>query len=125
MAEISTAEYRAILRRDFYTFLMRAFLELNPKADFLPNWHIEALAANLQAVHEGRLKRLIICIPPRHLKSLAASVALPAYWLGHDPTAAIINVTYGQDLSDKFARDCRTIMQAPWYQQIFGTRLVE
>jgi hypothetical protein len=102
---VSLAEYQAALRSDFYTFMLRCFTELNSSAEFLPSWHIEVMAAKLQAVREGRAKRVIINIPPRHLKSLAASIALPAWLLGHDPTAAIINVTYGQELSDKFARD--------------------
>ena len=65
------------------------------------------LAAKLQEVRDGRMRRLIINIPPRHLKSLAASIALPAWLLGNDSAKAIVNVTYGQELSDKFARDCR------------------
>jgi hypothetical protein len=80
------------------------------------------LAAKLQAVRDARMRRLIINIPPRHLKSLAASIALPAWLLGHDPTKAIINVTYGQELSDKFARDCRAIMTADWYRALLTTR---
>jgi hypothetical protein len=71
----------------------------------------------------GRIRRLIVNIPPRHLKSLAASIALPAWLLGHDPALAIINVTYGQELSDKFARDCRGIMMAQWFRRLFATRL--
>ena len=71
----------------------------------------------------SRVNRLVVCIPPRHLKSLAASIALSAWWLGHDPARAIINVTYGQDLSDKFARDCRAIMMSSWYQKLYPTRL--
>jgi predicted phage terminase large subunit-like protein len=120
---VSLAEYQAALRSDFYTFMLRCFTELNSSAEFLPSWHIEVMAAKLQAVREGRAKRVIINIPPRHLKSLAASIALPAWLLGHDPTAAIINVTYGQELSDKFARDCRAIMTASWYRLLFPTRL--
>jgi hypothetical protein len=124
MIAISPAEYHALLRADFYSFMLCCFTELNPRARFLPNWHIEVLAAKLQAAREGRIKRLIVCIPPRHLKSLAASIALPAWWLGQDPAAALINVTYGQELSDKFARDCRTIMMSPWYRALFPARLV-
>lgn len=120
---VSTAEYRAALREDFYSFLVRCFVDLNSTAAFLPNWHIEALAAKLSEVRNGKTRRLIINIPPRHLKSLAASIALPAWLLGHDPTLAIINVTYGQELSDKFARDCRAILQSAWYQSVFATRL--
>jgi predicted phage terminase large subunit-like protein len=124
MTAISTAEYQAALRADFHSFLVRCFAELNSGASFLPSWHLEVMAARLQAVREGRIRRLIINIPPRHLKSLAASIALPAWLLGHDPALAIINVTYGQELSDKFARDCRAVMAAPWYQRLFPTRLI-
>ena len=123
MKAIHPAEYQAALRADFYSFLLRCFAELNPRSPFLANWHIEVLAAKLQAAQEGKIKRLVVCIPPRHLKSLAASIALPAWWLGHDPACAIINVTYGQDLSDKFARDCRAIMMSSWYQKLYPTRL--
>ena len=123
MTLVSQAEYQAALRVDFYSFMLRCFAELNPGAAFLPSWHIELMAAKLQAVRDRRIRRLIINIPPRHLKSLAASIALPAWLLGHHPAEAIVNVTYGQELSDKFARDCRAIMMASWYRALFPTRL--
>ena len=116
------AEYTAMLRRDFCSFTQRCFHELNPQGRFLANWHIEVLAAKLEACRQGKIRRLIINVPPRHLKSLCASIALPAWWLGHEPTAQIICVSYGQDLSDKLARDCRTIMMSKWYQGLFPTR---
>jgi predicted phage terminase large subunit-like protein len=121
---ISPEEYRAALRGDFHTFMRRCFAELNSGALFLSNWHLKVVAAKLQEVRAGRIRRLIINIPPRSLKSLKTSIAFPAWLLGHSPSAAIINVTYGQELSDKFARDCRAIMSAGWYQTIFPTRLV-
>ena len=52
-----------------------------------------------------------------------ASIAFPAWCLGHDPSAQILCVSYAQDLADKFARDGRSIMMSPWYQRIFATRL--
>src|SRR5208337_5201572 len=112
-----------IVRDDFYSFLVRCFRDLNAGAAYLPSWHIEAMAAKLARAKNGGVRRLIINIPPRHLKSLAASIALPAWLLGHDPALAIINVTYGELLSDKFARDCRAIIISPWYQSLFATRL--
>ncbi len=51
---------------------------------------------------------------PRRLKSLAVSVALPAWLLGNDPALGIVGVTYGRELSDKFTRDCWALMTAPW-----------
>jgi len=47
------------------------------------------------AVRQGRIRRLLISVPPRHLKSHLASVSFPAWCLGHDPSAQIICVTPG------------------------------
>jgi predicted phage terminase large subunit-like protein len=123
MNDLSRHELDVILRSDLGYFAERCFYELNPQAAFLTNWHIEVIAAKLAAVRVGKIRRLIINLPPRHLKSLLASIAFPAWCLGHDPSAQILCVSYGQELADKLARDCRGIMMSPWYQRIFPTRL--
>jgi hypothetical protein len=56
------------------------------------------------ALRAGKIRRLIINLPPRHLKSLMASIAFPAWCLGLDPSAQILCVSYAQDLADKLAR---------------------
>src|ERR1700732_1380120 len=123
MNDLSPRVYKEILRLDLGYFAQHCFCELNPQAAFLPNWHIEVIAAKLAAVRAGKIRRLIINLPPRHLKSLLASIAFPAWCLGHDPSTQILCVSYAQDLADKLARDCRGIMMSPWYRQIFRTRL--
>src|SRR5438874_10542708 len=123
MNDLSPREFDVILRSDLGYFAERCFAELNPQAGFLTNWHLEVIAAKLAAVRAGKIRRLIINLPPRHLKSLLASIAFPAWCLGHDPSAQILSVSYAQDLADKLARDCRSIMTSPWYRQIFRTRL--
>ncbi len=123
MNAFTRPELNALIREDFYSFLIRAFGELHAGQTYSPAWHVEVLASKLDGLRHGRTRRLILNVPPRHLKSLAASVALPAWLLGHDPTLSVVNVTYAQDLSEKFARDCRLIMTAPWYQALFRTRL--
>jgi hypothetical protein len=80
-------------------------------------------AAKLEAVRAGRIRRVIINMPPGHLKSHLASVAFPAWCLGHDPSAQILCVSYAQDLADKLSRDCRHILTSDWYRQLFATRL--
>ena len=87
------------------------------------NWHIEILAAKLMALRAGKIRRLIINMPPRYLKLLLASVAFPAWCLGHDPAAQIVCASYAQELADKLSRDCRRIMLSDWYRRIFPTRL--
>src|SRR5439155_13362423 len=73
----------------------------------------------LMACLEGRCRRLILTLPPRGLKSLFCSVALPAFALGRDPTQRVICCSYAQDLSAKHARDCRSVMESPWYREVF------
>ena len=81
------------------------------------------MAGKLAAVREGRIRRLIINLPPRHLKSHLASVCFPAWCLGHDPGARLLCVSYAQDLADKLSRDCRQILASNWYRQLFATYL--
>jgi hypothetical protein len=74
-------------------------------------------------VLDGATRRLIINLPPRHLKSLLASVAFPTWCLGRNPSAEILCVSYAQELADKLSRDCRRIVASDWYRRVFATRL--
>jgi predicted phage terminase large subunit-like protein len=123
IANLSPIEYEALLRQDLSTFAARCFDDLNPQTELAMNWHLEVIAAKLTAVRQGKIRRLIINLPPRHLKSLMASIAFPAWCLGHDPSAQVLCVSYAEALSNKLARDCRSIILSPWYRRIFPTRL--
>ena len=114
----------AILRKDLYCFVQAAFPIVSPGASFAPNWHLEAIAYHLTRVLEGEIKRLIITIPPRSLKSICGSVCFPAFVLGHDPTRKIICVSYAESLARKHANDCRAIMRSAFYNRVFpNTRI--
>jgi predicted phage terminase large subunit-like protein len=67
----------------------------------------------------GETPRLLIAVPPRHGKSVLASVALPAWLLGQDPTAKIICGSYGDQLAKDFALRTREILRSPGYRAIF------
>ena len=121
---ISKEEFEPFLRRDFVAFTEKAFHQLNPGTEYLPNWHIEVIAEALQQCFAGKLRRLAINLPPRSLKSHMTSISFPAWLLGHQPSAQIICASYAQELSDKLALDCRSLITADWYQDLFpGTRL--
>jgi hypothetical protein len=66
---------------------------------------------------------LVVNLPPRHLKSLLASVAFPAWCLGRDPGLRLICVSYAQDLAEQQARECRALLSSAWYRRNFPTRL--
>jgi predicted phage terminase large subunit-like protein len=119
MTSLDQAFHDAILRRDFESFLRRCLMTLNPGSPYLPNWHIAAIAYQLERVRRGEITRLIINLPPRHLKSLTVSVAFPAFLLGHEPRHRIFAISYGSELSSKHASDFRSIVESPWYQRAF------
>jgi predicted phage terminase large subunit-like protein len=108
-----------ILRRDFLSFLHRCVQTLNPGMPYLDNWHLHAIAYRLDQVRAGQVTRLIINLPPRHLKSTMVSVALPAFLLGHDPRQRIFCISYGMDLAEKHAADFRSIVESSWYRRAF------
>ena len=114
----------AILRNDLYAFVQKVFETVVPGTTFSRNWATRAVTHRLQKVVRGESTRVIISIPPRNLKSICSSVALPAFLLGHNPTKKIICVSYSDDLAVKFSADCRAVLRADWYQRIFpGTRI--
>ncbi len=108
-----------MMRIDFTAFVRRTFEVVAPGEELMFNWHIRAMAYALQRVMHGEVTRLIITVPPRYLKSTLASVALPAFILGHDPTRKIVCASYSQDLATKHHNDCRTVMSSSWYRRIF------
>jgi predicted phage terminase large subunit-like protein len=114
----------AVLRSNFKSFLYRCMLTLNPGAVFMPNWHIDAIAHQLQRVRAGEITRLIINLPPRYLKSLTVSVIFPAFLLGHNPRLKIFGISYGTELSAKHAADFRAIVESSWYRRAFSNMRV-
>ena len=109
----------------FGAFVYTSFQTVNPDKILTPNWHIECVSHQLELMVTRRNReRLVLNLPPRTLKSFMASVALPAWLLGQDPSAALICASYSQELANKFSRDCRALVDSKFYKRIFpGTRL--
>jgi predicted phage terminase large subunit-like protein len=115
---------QALYRNDFRAFVQKVFLTLTPGQTFIKSWHLEAIAYQLERVRRGEIKRLIINMPPRSLKSIMASVAFPAFVLGLDPSRRIICASYSGELAKKHSNDFRAILESRWYRSIFpGTRV--
>jgi predicted phage terminase large subunit-like protein len=110
---------RAVLATDFRAFVEYVFGLVRPATPFKPNWHIDAMAHKVSQVATGDVKRLIITVPPRHLKSIIASVALPAWYLGHNPSERVVCVSYSSDLAKTHANDFRRVVTDLLYQAVF------
>jgi predicted phage terminase large subunit-like protein len=119
MSYLERAALNGVLRQHFEFFARKVFRTLCPGQTFVPAWFILAITYQLELIRCGVIKRLIINLPPRSLKSLLASVAFPAFVLGHNPTRRILTASYSTELAFKHSNDFRTILASPWYQEIF------
>jgi predicted phage terminase large subunit-like protein len=111
--------YMRLLRNHYPSYLQKIFYTLNPTTAFHANWHLQAIGEYLNAMQQGELRRLIINIPPRSLKSIAITVGWSSYLLGHNPACKIITASYSSTISIKHAMDTRSILTSPWYRRIF------
>ena len=111
--------FAVLMRKDLSSFIQRSFTTVDPGSRYDHNWHIDAIAHALERVARGELTRLIITMPPRSLKSIAASVAFPAWLLGHNPRRRVLAVSYAEALSEKLALDCLKVLEAPWFREAF------
>lgn len=118
-------ELHAVLATDFLAFLEMVFETVSPGDRFKDNWHIQAIARQLEKIERGLTRRLIVTMPPRHLKSITISVAWVAWMLGRDPTRKFVCASYAAELALKHARDCRAVMQSAWYRQAFPETIIE
>ncbi len=110
---------QALLRQDLGAFTEKVFRALEPGQPYLHNWHLDHIAEALARVERGDLKRLIINVPPRSLKSILVSVAFSAWVLGRDPRKRIMCISYAEDLARKHALDTRKIVDEAWYRELF------
>ncbi|CAB4214482.1 Terminase RNaseH-like domain containing protein [uncultured Caudovirales phage] len=108
-----------LLSTDQVAFTQQCFHTVDPAHTYIHNWHIDCIVEYLQAMERGEIRRLIINMPPRSLKSITASVAWPAWLLGRNPSTQIITASYAHDLSIKHSVDTRLIMESPWYKKCF------
>ena len=76
----------------------------------------------LAAFADGRVRRLIVTMPPQHGKSLGASTLLPAYLLGCDPDLRIAIACYSASLASRFNRRVQRMIETPEYAGLFLTR---
>lgn len=117
---MATAEQvTALYRSHFPAFLRFAFRDLHPQQNFVDAAHIHVLADYLTRVAKGEIKRLIINMPPRSLKSFSTSIALPTWLLGRDPTKQIISVAGTRELAADIEMATRSLMATPRCQSLF------
>jgi len=110
-------------RRKFHTFLREyAWPEVQAGTVFVDNWHIHAICDHLEAVKLGQIRRLIINLPFRMLKSTIISQAFPAWEWIDQPHLQYFTASYAKDLATRDAVNSRKIIESVRYQRAWGDK---
>jgi predicted phage terminase large subunit-like protein len=118
---VSLDEEIELLRSSFLFFVKEAWAHVED-TPMKMNWHVELIAAYVQALEEGKLfKDLIVNVPPGAGKSTIISVCYPAWAWTRDPKLKFFTAAYSQKLSTRDTRKCRKLITSDWYQKRFGT----
>lgn len=117
----------ALVRKNFYYFVLKFFSILNHGKKFHANWHHRAIAHEVMRCRESfELSRLLINLPPQHGKSELVSVLYVAWLLGRDPTLNILCISYGETVAERFALLTLEVMKSAEYRRLFPkTKLVK
>ncbi len=114
---------RELLRRrctdSFKAFVIENWSTVEPTQPFQDGWHIDVLCAHLEAVAEFQISKLVINIPPRHMKSLLCSVFFPAWvWLKY-PSRKFIYGSYAEAVAIRDSIKTRHVIQSDKYRSLF------
>ena len=113
LEELGKREYREKSAENFLEFVKTIW------PDFIQGDHHRKMADAFDRIAEGKLKRLIVNMPPRHTKSEFASHLFPAYLLGKNPKLKIIEATHTADLAINFGRKVRDLLDTEEYTEVF------
>lgn len=122
-----------LAERSLADFIRIMWGDIDP-AIYRHNWHIDAICEALEAVNRGEIRRLLINIPPRHMKSIMVSVAWPAWtwiqrrgedgrrWPNIGPETSFIYTSYARDRALRHSSDTRRLIESARYQTFWGDR---
>ena len=108
---ISKSGLLLLLKTDYMAFCQCVFLTLNAGNPLSNDPYVKVICSRLANIVNGDGTRLIINMPPRHAKTLLATVCLAAWWLGHNPHLRILIVCYGEDLAHDIAYNVSSIVE--------------
>lgn len=109
------------LEQSLAAYTRHAWPVVDP-ADYMHNWHIDCISEHLEAVTAGQIRRLLINMPPRHMKSILVSVMWPTWCWAKRPELKWLFTAYAQSLSTKHSVDRRLILQSDWFRRNWGDR---
>lgn len=124
ISSLSSDDYRrlrsSVLADSLQAFCKAFWNVLEPGTPLRWGWHLDAICTHLEAVARGQIKRLLINIPPRHLKSTIVSQLFPAWvWL-QDPSKRFLTGSYARSLAIRDATRGRDVIESRPYVELLG-----
>lgn len=105
-------------RENLYSFL-KYYRETEKKQKLDHNRHLELICDKLEKVFSGEIKRLIINVPPRSLKTEIVSIAFPAWCIGKRHGIKFMDISYSSTLAEQNSWQCRNMYQSKTYWAVF------
>jgi predicted phage terminase large subunit-like protein len=122
LAILAREASRDVAEGSLLGFMRQGWHVLEPETPFRNNWHIRLICEYLETVSLGKIKRLILNVPPRHSKSLTTAVFWPVWdWL-RAPSKPWMFTSHDADLATEHSVKRRTLIESPWFQQRWGDR---
>ena len=119
LAKYDQIEKQEECQKDFIKFVKSQW------PDFIEGRHHKIIGEKFNKIAQGKLKRLIVCLPPRHTKSEFASTFFPAWMMGLRGNLKIIQTTHTAELAVRFGRRVRNIIDSDDYQNVFPNLSLE
>jgi predicted phage terminase large subunit-like protein len=121
-ATLAAAQQKQAAEDSLRAFVEQAWDVLEPGTKFIPGVHVDAVCEHLQAMIEGRLKDLIINIPPGFAKSMIGAVFFPAWVWIKRPEYRFLFSSYKAEYAVRDSVKCRSLIQSNWYQERWSDR---
>lgn len=114
---------RLRLQGDFCAFVKAAWPILQPGTELSWSWHYELIAEYLTQCAEKKLKRLIVNVPPRTLKSTLITIMFPVWVWTRTSNQSFVCASYADTLAEEHSVKRRRLIKSDWFQRLWGDRV--
>lgn len=117
LAKLELEQERIAYRKHVHASFLAFVRHMHP--EYRQSWFQLRLIQVLQDIGDGKIKRAIVSMPPRHSKSEHCSRLFPAWLLGRNPDGKIIGTSYNEDMATDFNRSVQSLMDSSRYREVF------
>lgn len=122
MEAVKAERQKRAAEKSLIEFMRQAWDIIEPGTTYVDGWHLHAICDHLQAVSEGKIRNLIINMPPRHCKSILVAVMWPVWTWIRNPEFRWLYASYSGNLSMRDSLKCRRLIQSAWFQDRWGEK---